>query len=252
MEDIGTAMAQLAGIRKGVQGALDTKYTTFDDEIVRPYFTRTNRHLEAIRISHPSLFQDIPDVPTIPIAVDVYSGQRTGEFHSSQLEHIVRTIDEVFEIRANSRLTMPAAPTSPEPRRVFITHGRAQEWRQIQAFIEKDTGLRTMELAQEASSGNTIIEKLERAAGECDAAVIVMTGDDASAAGEARARENVMHEIGYFHGRYGRSRVILLHEDGVSVPTNLAGIVYVPFPKGMISAVEGTLARELRAIYGAS
>ncbi|AKJ28361.1 hypothetical protein AAW51_1670 [Caldimonas brevitalea] len=31
-----------------------------------------------------------------------------------------------------------------------------------------------------------------------------LTGDDLDAGGAARARENVMHEIGFVQGRYGR------------------------------------------------
>ena len=58
-----------------------------------------------------------------------------------------------------------------------------------------------------------------------------------------------MHDIGYFHRKYRRSRVVLLHEDGVNVPANLAGIVFVPYPKGLVSAAFGVLARELRALY---
>jgi hypothetical protein len=34
-----------------------------------------------------------------------------------------------------------------------------------------------------------------------------------------------------------------------SVPTNLAGVVYVPFPKGGIDAGFHVLHRELKAIY---
>jgi predicted nucleotide-binding protein len=77
-----------------------------------------------------------------------------------------------------------------------------------------------------------------------------MTGDDVANADESRVRENVMHEIGFFQGRYGRTFVILLHEDGVNIPTNLAGVVYVPFPKGSIDSGFHVLHRELRAIYG--
>lgn len=255
MDGIGIAMAKLAGIRKAVSLAIGEEKrgnprATWTIEEVMPYFVSMQRQMEALRNSHPDLFDDIPDVGCSPRAVHAVNGTPSGYFHRTQLEHLMRTIDQVFEIRANCELTMPPASAKAELRRVFLTHGRAQDWRQIQAFIEKDVGLATMELAQEASGGATVIEKLERAAGECDCAVIVMTGDDVTASGEARARENVMHEIGYFHGRYGRPRVILLHEEGVSVPTNLSGIVYVPFPKAMISAAESTLARELRRIYG--
>ncbi len=251
MEGIGVAMAQLAGIRKAAQSIVESGGYAFPAAAVGGYFVRLNRQLKTIRNTHPDLFGDVSDVPEGPIAVDILSEAPSGKFHISQLQQIVRTVDEVFEIRANCELTMPVASPVAALRRVFITHGRAQDWRQIQTYIEKDLKLDTLELAQQASGGATIIEKLERAAEECDCAVIVMTGDDTDGDGQAKARENVMHEIGYFHGKYGRPRVILLHEDGVSVPTNLAGIVYVPFPKGTITAAESTLARELRRIYGA-
>ena len=134
---------------------------------------------------------------------------------------------------------------------VFITHGRSQDWRSVQGFIEKDVGLKTVELAQEPNLGRTIVEKLEGGARMCDSAVIVMTGDDIANDGEVRVRENVMHEIGYFHGRYGRKSVVLLHEEDVHTPTNLAGIAYVPFPKGRVEAGFHVLQRELKALYGA-
>ncbi len=64
-----------------------------------------------------------------------------------------------------------------------------------------------------------------------------------------RVRENVMHEIGFFQGKYKLSGVCLLHEEGTNIPTNIAGVVYIPFPKGLVSASFGVLARELRTFF---
>ena len=168
-------------------------------------------------------------------------------FGRQQLERLVRDIDQVFEIKANSATQQPAAQGSPN--RVFITHGRAQDWRAVQAYIEKDVKLDTMELAQQAGQGRTIIEMLIDLAHQCDSAVIVMTGDDVTDLDEARVRENVMHEIGFFQGRYGRNRVVLLHEEGVNVPTNLHGVFYSSFPNGRTDACFHLLMRELKAMY---
>jgi predicted nucleotide-binding protein len=79
--------------------------------------------------------------------------------------------------------------------------------------------------------------------------VIVMTGDDTDVDGNARARENVLHEIGYFQAKFGLSAVCLLHEEGTNIPSNIHGLVYVPFPKGYVSATFGLLHRELKACY---
>ena len=58
-----------------------------------------------------------------------------------------------------------------------------------------------------------------------------------------------MHEIGFFQGRYDRTGVVLMHEDGVNIPTNLSGVAYIPFPNGNIEAGFHVLQRELNAIY---
>ena len=46
---------------------------------------------------------------------------------------------------------------------------------------------------------------------------------------DIRARQNVVHEIGFFQGKYGRSRVVLLAEQGVEIFTNISGIVRIDF-----------------------
>jgi Predicted nucleotide-binding protein containing TIR -like domain len=137
-------------------------------------------------------------------------------YSRSQIERLSRDIDQIFEIRANSELEQPKQEAL---RRVFITHGRSDDWRKVQAFIEKDVQLPTIELAQEPNIGRTIIEKLEDNAARCDSVVIVMTGDDVANEDKRRVRENVMHEIGFFHGRYGRKSVVLMQR-GRSQHTN--------------------------------
>ena len=75
-----------------------------------------------------------------------------------------------------------------------------------------------------------------------------MTGDDLLE-NEVRARENVMHEIGFFMGKYGLNNIVLLHEEGVSIPSNIHGIVYIPFPKDSVESSEGKLTKELKVLF---
>jgi predicted nucleotide-binding protein len=127
---------------------------------------------------------------------------------------------------------------------VFISHGRSSAWIELRNFLRK-AKRPTAELAQQANRGHTVITKLAEAANHCSHAVIVMTGDDAIASGSKRVRENVMHEIGYFQGRLGLDRVVLLRERGVSIPSNLGGIVYLSFRRGRISDAFKQLMQEL-------
>lgn len=253
--DVSNSMAKLSGIQRAAAAALNENLTGyaknprlrdhFHPDLVGHYFSQFATHVRALQQLLPDLYGDFHLIEVKP-DTEMASTPPRWEFSRSQLERLIRDIDQIFEVRANSQLAQPI----PEPqRRVFITHGRSGDWRTVQAFVEKDIGLPTLELAQEPSGGRTVIEKLVENAARCDSAVVVRTGDDVANENEARVRENVMHELGFFHGRYGRDRVVLLHEDGVSIPSNLGGIVYVPYPKGSVDAGLHVLQRELRAIY---
>jgi predicted nucleotide-binding protein len=207
--------------------------------------------VDRLRLLLPTLYDDFQPIQSDPsVLMSPVGGVSTPNHYArQQLQQLGRDIDQILEVRANSELSQPTSQSVAEHTRVFISHGQSADWREVQAYIEKDIGLATLELAQEPSIGQTIIEKLENSASSCNSAVIVMTGDDIDANGQARARENVMHEIGFFQAKYGRGRVALLHEEAVSIPTNLSGVVYVPFPEGNIAASFGVLSRELKTMY---
>lgn len=249
-------MAKLAGIHKAAVAVLNENLLPgskvprlrerFRPDLVGHYFSQTAAHVETLRQLLPDLYGDFHFVQAKP-ETEMVTNPPSWDYSRGQLDRLVRDIDQIFEIRANSEL---AQPTTEAPRRVFVSHGRSGDWRQVQAFIEKDVGLPTIELEQQPSGGRTLIEKLDENAARCDSAIIVMTGDDVVNKDEARVRENVMHELGFFQGRYGRNRVVLLHEDGVNIPSNLGGIVYIPYPKGSVDAGFHVLNRELKAMYG--
>lgn len=262
MNSTSIAMAKLAGIRKAINSLMNENVSrnrsggdiltraTFPPDLAQHHFSQAALLLEDLKRALPDLygdFQVITAEPETKMSPSNPNVEPPSHFSRAQTERLIRDIDQIFELRANSELQQPK---SEPARRVFVTHGRSNDWRAVQTYIEKDIGLLTIELAQEANLGRTIIEKLIDNASRCDSAVIVMTGDDVANEVEARVRENVMHEIGFFQGRFGRSFVVLLHEDGVNVPTNLSGVAYVPFPKGSIEAGFHVLQRELKAIYG--
>lgn len=260
-DELAVVMAKLSGIRKAVLSAMNENVSrnrssgevltrsSYPPDAVGHYFVQAKGHVDSLRRLLPDLFEDFQAIETEPGMAMASPGQGQPSpmhFSRAQADRLIRDIDQIFEIRANSELPQP---TQPQHAGVFITHGRSNDWRAVQAFIEKDVQLPTIELAQQANVGQTIIEKLIENASRCNSAVIVMTGDDVANENEARVRENVMHEIGFFQGRYGRSFVVLLHEEGVNIPTNLAGVAYIPFPKGAIEAGFHVLHRELKAIY---
>ncbi len=60
-----------------------------------------------------------------------------------------------------------------------------------------------------------------------------------------RARQNVVHELGFFQGKYGRDKVILLVEEGLELFSNISGIVYSRFESNNFSAAFESLRLEI-------
>lgn len=84
------------------------------------------------------------------------------------------------------------------------------------------------------SPGRTIIESLTEAAERSDFAVFVLTADDATHSRGQQfdtPRDNLIFELGFLAGRIGISRTIVVvvgDPPQLKMPTDLAGIVYIP------------------------
>ena len=140
--------------------------------------------------------------------------------------------------------------------KVFVVHGHDEGALQAMArFLEK-IGLQTIVLREQPDQGLTTIEKFEASASEVGFAVVLLTPDDlggAVAAPEqaARARQNVIFELGYFVGRLGRGRACFLRKGEVEIPSDLVGVIYTD----MDHPAEGwkvKLARELKDDSGSN
>ena len=117
---------------------------------------------------------------------------------------------------------------------VFIVHGHDEAAKHaIARFVEK-FNLKATILDEQASKGQTVIDKFEENADKAGFAIVLLTLDDVGARKnkkdelKPRARQNVILELGYFLGRLGRERVCVLYKEGVELPSDIQGIVYVP------------------------
>lgn len=92
--------------------------------------------------------------------------------------------------------------------------------------------------------GHTVIEGLEMAAGMHDFGLFVMHADDLRlyrGAFSSIPRDNVVLELGLFVGRSSRHNALIIVPDGVSVPTDLEGVVvtyYDPEPARLRGSLE--------------
>jgi len=116
-------------------------------------------------------------------------------------------------------------------RSIFVVHGHDRQLlAEVDALIQR-VGLIPIVLQVLASSGRTLIEKIEENS-EVPFAVCLLTPDDVGAPVDTpsqlrpRARQNVILELGYFIGRLGRQHVHVLHKGDIELPSDYHGVLY--------------------------
>lgn len=136
-------------------------------------------------------------------------------------------------------------------RRIFVVYGHDEIARtQLEALLRR-WDLDPIILDQQASCGQTIIEKLEEHSSDIGYAIVLATPDDeGKAKGEPtykmRVRQNVVLELGMFLAKLGREKVaILLKESEIfEKPSDIQGLVYIPFAS-KVDEVSISLLKEL-------
>lgn len=114
-------------------------------------------------------------------------------------------------------------------RKVFVGHGRNPVWSRVVNFLRDDLKLEVEYFESESRLSEHPVDVLKGVRKECDTAIIVVTAEDSTAEGTVRARQNVIHEIGFCQGAFGFDRVFLLYQKGTEEFTNLQGIITARF-----------------------
>ncbi len=145
------------------------------------------------------------------------------------------------QLEASRALKEPPAPIVPPPAaggqhafntgQVFIVHGHDDLSKLEMADFIEGLDLQPIILHMQASSGRTIIEKIEHYSNVGFGIVLYTPCDVGSKAGALngsyRARQNVVFEHGYLIGKLGRPRVAAVVKDTVETPNDIGGVVYV-------------------------
>ena len=203
--------------------------------------------------------------PSVQVVNDALSTHTKG-FHGTAFERVKSSIlkalrltkdtltEDVYgELRvAASRASSPALSN-----KVFVVHGHDHALKtDIERFL-RELHLEPIVLHRQPDRGRTLIEKFEEHS-DVGYAFILLTPDDISYAAdqeiladsarekERRARQNVIFEFGYFVGKLGRDRVCCIFKAGVTLPTDLAGLVYKEVAE-TIETQAFSILRELKA-----
>ena len=116
---------------------------------------------------------------------------------------------------------------------VFIVHGKDDGPKQAVARFLERLELSPIILHEQPNQGQTIIEKFVEYS-KVGFAVVLLTPDDVGGPADgsddqrARARQNVILELGFFLGKLGRERTCALLVDDVEIPSDYDGVLYIP------------------------
>jgi hypothetical protein len=101
--------------------------------------------------------------------------------------------------------------------------------------------------------GVSTLDRLVELTREVDFAAFVFAQDDwtsnpadATAAGQASPRDNVVFEAGLFGGALGMRRTFILHARGAKLPTDLLGMTSVRYPEALTPADMRLVNQKLR------
>lgn len=152
---------------------------------------------------------------------------------SALLKSMIEEIEDFWEDERQAQTSSSAQGNEqPSTKKIFVVHGRDKDTKNTVArFLEK-LKLIPLSLAEIPGRGRTIIEKFEQHA-QVGFAIVLLTPDDAgSLQGDTnlspRARQNVIFELGFFIGRLGREGVCALTKGDMEIPSDYAGIEYIP------------------------
>lgn len=218
-----------------------------DTELAIDYvFGKETRHLP-----------DFHDVSWTPGSYDMYNPD--PEWHRAfirgrdEADALLRSmIEEIAEYWPDEGVES-AKTEKPKKvtRKVFIVHGRKEAAREMVARFLERLKLTPIILHEQPNKGRTIIEKFVDYA-DVSFAVVLLTADDRGGLSDIlfeqqklRARQNVILELGFFIGRLGRDRVCALYENGVEIPSDYDGVLFVQLDQG--GAWRMSLAREIKA-----
>jgi predicted nucleotide-binding protein len=136
--------------------------------------------------------------------------------------------------------------------KVFLVHGHNDKVKEMAARFIEQLGLKAIILHEQPNSGRTIIEKFIDFS-DVGYAVVILTADDLakpnndkSSALQSRARQNVIFELGYFIGKLNRERVCALYQEGVEIPSDYHGVLFVKLDNEGVWKFK--LAKEMKAV----
>lgn len=157
------------------------------------------------------------------------------------------------EVKEHIENCIGAGEKVEKSKKVFIVYGHDEKARTKLENILRRWRLEPVILDKMASGGKTIIEKLESQMPEIGYGIVLATADDEGYRKDApnekmlRCRQNVVLELGMLLAKLGRERIAILqqHPNEMERPSDIQGLLYIPFEDKLEPEASKLLAREI-------
>ncbi len=159
-----------------------------------------------------------------------FSSLANNKVKLQELGNILRNVIEAVT------LNEPEENEGAVSKKIFIGHGRSEQWRILKDFLRDRLNPEYEEFNRISAAGINTQERLSDMLDHCGFAFLVLAGEDLHDDGSLHARENVVHESGLFQGRLGWRRAIVLLEEGCEEFSNIVGLGQIRFSKGKIES----------------
>lgn len=143
-----------------------------------------------------------------------------------------KSIKSSFDVLINRIENMEVSSISSN--KVFIVHGHDNVMKlEVANYISSELKLQPIILNDCPNKGKTVIEKFEEYSKDVCFAIVLLSPDDVGGINKddlkGRARQNVIFEFGYFVSKLGREKVCALCKDEIEKPSDINGVLYIPF-----------------------
>jgi len=177
----------------------------------------------------------------IRVHMDKYDTSIHIETDDDRIESLRDAVAPFFEAFVD-----PDSAPAPSTFKVFIGHGGDPQWKYLHRALNDIHGILAEAFESAERAGYHTLSVVDQMVRSSAVAVVVMTGELKDQDGTLRARENVVHEVGFCQGALGIPNTIVVLEEGVSEPSNIAGLTQVRFPPGRLIEVEDRIVEVLR------
>ncbi|WP_053337439.1 TIR domain-containing protein [Microscilla marina] len=227
-----------------------TNLEELKEDIIMPYLQQGDFHFNGCLLTSTDIIQII-----------IQQSQKTTQEHAADentqanikmiplyttpydilaFDNYVQDITSQVIKECKSEISQETQPPDKTPQRngfdnteVFIVHGHDDSKTDKVARFIQTLSLVPIILSEQASGGQTIIDKLDSNSNVGYGIVLYTPCDQGSKIGDEkdakkRARQNVVFEHGFLIGKLGRSRVcVLITDEEIEKPNDISGVLYI-------------------------